>query len=83
VKVTHPWAISQQPYPYADALEQVKRVQARFGARRMMWGTDWPGVDQKCGYGKALALARDEMTFFSAEDRRWLLARTAQQVWRF
>jgi L-fuconolactonase len=82
VKVTHPWWISQQPYPYLDALEQVKRVHDRFGARRMMWGSDWPGVEQKCGYGKALALARDEMKFFNAEDRRWLLGKTAQQVWR-
>jgi L-fuconolactonase len=82
VKVTHPWWISQQAYPYADALEQVKRVYDRFGGRRMMWGTDWPGVEQKCGYGKALALARDEMKFFSAEDRRWVLGKTAAQVWR-
>jgi L-fuconolactonase len=82
VKVTHPWWISQQPYPYPDALEQVKRVYDRFGPRRMMWGSDWPGVEQKCGYGKALALARDEMKFLGAEDRRWVLGKTAQLVWR-
>jgi L-fuconolactonase len=83
VKVTHPWWISKAAYPYADALTQVKRVYDRFGPRRMMWGSDWPGVEQKCGYGKALALARDEMKFLGDEDRRWLLGKTAESVWRF
>jgi L-fuconolactonase len=82
VKVTHPWWISKQPYPYADALAQAERVHDRFGARRMMWGSDWPGVDAKCGYARSLALARTEMKFLTAEDRRWVLGQTAAQVWK-
>ena len=82
VKLTHPWWISKQAYPYADGVEQAKRVYDRFGPRRMMWGSDWPGVEQKCGYAQALALARDQMKFLGAEDRRWVLGQTAERVWK-
>jgi predicted TIM-barrel fold metal-dependent hydrolase len=49
----------------------------------LMWGTDWPGVEAYCGYGRALALYRDEIKFFTADDRRWILGGTAERLWPF
>jgi predicted TIM-barrel fold metal-dependent hydrolase len=83
VKVSHTWSVSKQPYPYRDAQEQVKRLYDTFGPRRLMWGTDWPLVEAHCGYGKALAMVRDEMTFLNEEDKSWMLGRTVEQVWKF
>ena len=83
VKISHTWSLSRQPYPYPDSLAQVKRLYDAFGPRRLMWGTDWPLVENHCGYQKALALVRDEMAFLSAEDKRWILGWTVEQVWPF
>jgi predicted TIM-barrel fold metal-dependent hydrolase len=48
-----------------------------------MWGTDWPLVENYCGYGKALALYRDEIKFFNDEDKSWILSKTVERVWPF
>jgi L-fuconolactonase len=83
VKISHTWSLSKQPYPYADAQEQVKRLYDVFGPQRLMWGTDWPLVERHCGYAKALALVRDEMKFLSEEDKSWILSKTVERVWPF
>jgi predicted TIM-barrel fold metal-dependent hydrolase len=83
VKISHTWSLSKQPYPYKDSQAQVKRLYEHFGPRRLMWGTDWPLVENHCGYAKALALVRDEMDFLNEEDKSWILSRTVEQVWPF
>jgi L-fuconolactonase len=83
IKISHLWLLSRQPYPYRDTHDQVKRLYDTFGPQRLMWGTDWPGVERYCGYARALALYRDEIKFFTAEDRRWILGKTALRLWPF
>jgi predicted TIM-barrel fold metal-dependent hydrolase len=83
VKISHLWSLSKEKYPYKDTYDQVKKVYDSFGPKRLMWGTDWPIVEKHCGYAKALALYRDELTFFTAEDRRWILGGTALKLWPF
>ena len=82
-KISHTWSVSKEPYPYADAQAQVKRLYDAFGPRRLMWGTDWPLVEIYCGYAKALAVVRDEMKFLNAEDKSWILRKTVERVWKF
>jgi predicted TIM-barrel fold metal-dependent hydrolase len=48
-----------------------------------MWGTDWPLVENRCGYAKALELVRDHMDFLTEEDKDWLLSKTIERVWPF
>src|SRR5262245_61748384 len=83
VKISHLWSLSKEKYPYRDTHDRVKRLYDQFGPQRLMWGTDWPGVEEYCGYAKALALYRDELAFFTAEDRRWILGGTALKLWPF
>jgi L-fuconolactonase len=83
VKISHTWSLSKQDYPYLDSQEQVKRLYDVFGPQRLMWATDWPGVERYCGYAKALALVRDEMKFLNEEDKSWILSRTVERVWPF
>ena len=83
VKLSHLWLLSKQDYPYRDTHDQVKRLYDAFGPERLMWGTDWPGVEDYCGYAKSLALFRDEIDFFNDEDRRWILGGTALKLWPF
>jgi L-fuconolactonase len=81
VKLSHLWSLSRQEYPYRDTHDQVRRLYDAFGPQRLMWGTDWPGVEEYCGYGRALALFRDEIKFFTDEDRKWILGGTALRLW--
>jgi predicted TIM-barrel fold metal-dependent hydrolase len=83
VKLSHLWSLSKQEYPYRDTHDQVRRLYDAFGPQRLMWGTDWPGVEDYCGYAKALALYRDEIRFFNDDDRKWILGETALKLWPF
>jgi len=83
VKLSHLWRLSKQPYPYLDTHEMVKKLYDAFGPQRLMWGSDWPAVDEFCGYTKALQLYRDEIKFFNDDDRKWILGGTAKRLWPF
>jgi predicted TIM-barrel fold metal-dependent hydrolase len=83
VKISHMWTLSKQPYPYPDAQAQVKKLYDKFGAKRLMWGTDWPISLRQLKYEQAVALYRDYMDFFTPADREWILGKTVQQVWPF
>ena len=54
-----------------------------FGARRMMWGSDFPPVSFREGYANALRFAAQLIPLASYEDRAYLLGRTALSHWRF
>ena len=83
VKISHMWSLSKGEYPYADAQVQVKRLYDAFGARRLMWGTDWPVSLKQLPYAKAVELFRDHLDFLTPADREWILYKTVQQVWPF
>ena len=83
VKLSHLWLLSHEAYPYRDTHQQVRRLYDAFGPQRLMWGTDWPGVQDYCTYPQALALYRDEIKFFNDDDRKWILGGTALKLWPF
>jgi predicted TIM-barrel fold metal-dependent hydrolase len=83
VKISHTWSLSKQPYPWLDAQEHVKRLYHAFGPQRLMWATDWPIIEDRSTYGKALTVVRDEMKFFNSDDLRWVLSGTVEKVWKF
>jgi predicted TIM-barrel fold metal-dependent hydrolase len=83
VKISHMWSLSKQPYPYPDAAAQVKRLYDRFGADRLMWGTDWPICLKQLSYARAVALFRDHLGFMTPADREQVLYKTVQRVWPF
>ena len=58
-------------------------MHAAYGPQRIMWGTDWPIVNQYCGYAKALAVVRDEMKFLNDDDKKWILGGTVEKVFKF
>lgn len=83
VKISHTWSISRQPYPWLDAQEYVKRLHGVYGPQRLMWASDWPVDLGWTTYDKTLSVVRDEMKFLNAEDKVWILGKTAQRVWPF
>ena len=83
VKISHMWSLSHEPYPYPDAARQVKQLYLRFGAKRLMWGTDWPICLKQLSYAKAVELFRDHLDFVTPADHEQILCKTVQEVWPF
>lgn len=83
VKISHMWSLSKQPYPYTDSQAQVKRLRDKFGAKRLMWGTDWPVSLKELSYAQAVELFRKHLDFLNQEELAQVLGKTVQQVWPF
>lgn len=82
VKVSNLQGKSQAEYPFRDTYDLVKRIYDLYGPQRLLWGTDFPGVQAKCGYANAVELVRTHIPFFTEEEKEWLLHKTAEKVIR-
>ena len=61
--------------------EMVRRLRDTFGAPRLMWASDCPfQVQEGHTYEASIALIRDRLDFLTAEDKRWMLRKTAEKV---
>ena len=84
LKVSGFYSFTQLPWsPYVDTLRFFELALEAFGARRMMWGSDFPPVSMREGFHNALHFATQHLPMGSAEDRAYLLGRTALGAWRF
>ena len=81
VKISHTWSLSKEAYPWLDSQRLVKRLYDAFGPKRLLWASDWPIAKDRATYQQRLAVVRDDMTFLTAEDKRWLFGKTAERVW--
>jgi len=41
IKITGACTLSQQPFPYGDIWDPIRRILDAYGIERCMWGTDW------------------------------------------
>jgi L-fuconolactonase len=83
VKISHIWSLSKQGFPWLDAQAHVKRLHQAFGPQRLMWATDWPVCLANATYPQTLAVVREHMDFLNEEDKRWMLSKTIERVWKF
>jgi predicted TIM-barrel fold metal-dependent hydrolase len=81
VKVSAFYALGRKAAPYTDLAPLIRRLFEDFGPRRLMWASDSPfQVQDPHTYAASISLVREKLSFLSADDREWLLARTAQSV---
>lgn len=81
VKVSAFYALGQKRPPYRDLLALLRAVYDAFGPRRLMWGSDSPyQLEPPHTYAASLRVIRELAAFLSAEDREWILRRTAASV---
>jgi predicted TIM-barrel fold metal-dependent hydrolase len=45
-------------YPYREAHPLIRDAHRRFGAKKLMWGSDMPNVERFCTYGQSLEYLR-------------------------
>jgi len=81
VKISAYYALGKKRAPYDDLRPMIRRLYDSFGPQRLMWASDSPYQLVGAGntYKASIALIRDRMDF-SAEDRQWLLRKTAERV---
>lgn len=81
VKVSAFYALGKKQMPYHDLEPLIKKVYQAFGANRLMWATDCPyQVQGEHTYKASIDLIQNGLPFLSAEDKDWILEKTAEKV---
>jgi L-fuconolactonase len=73
-----------EPVPFVQPEPQfLEQALGAFGSRRIMWGSDYPPVSAREGYGNALRFPMERfaaMPGVTDEDREWIFGGTALAV---
>jgi predicted TIM-barrel fold metal-dependent hydrolase len=76
---------SQESFPFADVHPFIKAMIAHFGPQRTVWGTGFPGHHREkhkwLSLHDELALIKEGLPFLTADDKDWILGKTAAQIW--
>ena len=62
-----------------DLVALIKRLHEAFGPKRLMWASDCPFQTVGETYEDSISLVRDRLDFVTAEDKEWMLRRTAEE----
>jgi predicted TIM-barrel fold metal-dependent hydrolase len=81
VKLSGFYALGRQQPPYLDLVPVIRRLFETFGPQRLMWGSDSPfQMIPPHRYRDSIELVRNRLDFLGAEDRQWLLRKTAERL---
>jgi len=84
VKTSAFYALGAKQAPYTDLGPMIRRLRDAFGASRLMWASDCPfQVQNGHTYAASIALIRDRLDFLTADDKAWILRKTAEKVYLF
>lgn len=81
VKTSAFYALGAKKAPYTDLGPMIRKLRDTYGASRLMWASDCPyQVEKGHTYADSIALIRDRLDFLTAEDKQWMLRKTAEKV---
>lgn len=80
VKVSAFYALGKKKPPYLDLGPMIKQVYDAFGPDRLMWATDCPYQVVDHTYQQSIDLILHGLDFLKAEDKDWILRKTAERV---
>ncbi len=80
VKVSAFYALGEKKPPHLDLAPLIRRLYDSFGPRRLMWASDCPFQIGSETYGDSVLLIASRLKFLSAEDKEWILRRTAEET---
>lgn len=70
---------SRQPFPFEDVHPYLRRIHDAFGSRRMLWEADITQLTKNT-YAECLRLWQEGLPFLTADDKEWILGRSAAEV---
>lgn len=68
-------------YPYPEAQALIRDFRDRFGAEKMVWGSDMPNVERFCTYRQSLDYVRRYCDFLSEREMDLVLGDNAARVY--
>jgi predicted TIM-barrel fold metal-dependent hydrolase len=75
------WTIAAASKNGTQALvDFFRRLVDTFGAQRLMWGTNFPASNDRT-YQGFVDNAREQLSFLSSEEQRWIFGETALSLW--
>ena len=77
------WLFRQEGPAFPLAQAKIKQAWKAVGARKLMWGSDYPRTMVDFTYRQSLSWARNGCEFFSAEERADFLGRNAARLYGF
>jgi predicted TIM-barrel fold metal-dependent hydrolase len=80
IKVGAFYALGAKKAPYDDLAPLVRRVVKAYGSGRCMWETDCPFQVERDRYVDSLNFIKNRLDFLNADDKAWLLGKTAERV---
>jgi predicted TIM-barrel fold metal-dependent hydrolase len=78
VKVSAFYGAGAKRPPHLELAPFIERLYHTFGPQRLMWGSDCPYQVATETYEDSISLVRDRLNFLSADDKQWLLCKTAE-----
>jgi len=80
LKVGAFYALGKKKAPYEDLAPLIKKCITAFGPQRCMWESDCPfQVEGEHTYQPSIDLIQRRLDFLSADDKEWLLRKTAEK----
>jgi predicted TIM-barrel fold metal-dependent hydrolase len=81
VKVSAFYALGRKQPPYRDLVPLIRQLYEAFGPERLMWASDCPfQVEGGHSYQASIDLVQSGLDFLSADDKEWVLRKTAERV---
>jgi predicted TIM-barrel fold metal-dependent hydrolase len=81
IKVSDFATLSRRSYPYADVSPFVREVHAAFGARRMMWASNFPNSLAHLPYEQSLTLVRNALPDLPPAEMTRIMGGTVAELW--
>lgn len=72
--------LSKLAPPYRDLWTVIREALQRFGASRLVWGSDFPVVDPEIGYVASIE-AIESMSFMTGAERDKMMSGTSRELW--
>jgi L-fuconolactonase len=74
----------REPFPFVEPIAPlIEMAYEAFGPNRLMWGSDYPPVSMREGYGNALKLTMDRLADKSDEERASIFGGVAARLFGF
>jgi predicted TIM-barrel fold metal-dependent hydrolase len=67
-------------YPYPEAQALIRGMRDRFGADRLVWGSDMPNVERFCTYAQSVNYVRRYCDFLSESEKAKILGGNIDQL---
>jgi predicted TIM-barrel fold metal-dependent hydrolase len=69
-------------YPYPEAQRLIRGMRDRYGAGKLVWGSDMPNVERFCTYKQCVDYVRRHCTFLTAGEKDAILGANAAEMLR-